>query len=59
MLRGAAPGERRAPTPVHSAKAGAFTRRSCVRMTLVLEYVINWFEKVSNEIRASLEPVRD
>jgi len=28
-------------------------------MTLVLEYVLGWFEKISEEIRVSLEPVRD
>jgi hypothetical protein len=28
-------------------------------MTLVIDYVIRWCEKVSAEIRASLEPVRD
>jgi hypothetical protein len=28
-------------------------------MTVVLEYVIAWFERVSEEIRVSLEPVRD
>jgi hypothetical protein len=28
-------------------------------MTLVLEYVIAWFDKISEEMRVSLEPVRD
>jgi hypothetical protein len=28
-------------------------------VTLVLDYVLSWFERVSEEIRVSLEPVRD
>jgi len=28
-------------------------------MTLVLDYLLRWFERVSTEMRASLEPVRD
>jgi hypothetical protein len=28
-------------------------------VTLVLDFVLAWFERVSEEIRVSLEPVRD
>jgi len=28
-------------------------------MTLVIDYLLRWFERVSAEMRASLEPMRD
>jgi len=51
---GAAP-----PTGVQHHLSDGRERSIIGGMTLVLDYLLRWFERVSAEMRASLEPVRD
>ena len=47
------------PTGVQQHLSDGRERSITGRMTLVLDYLVRWFEMVSAEMRASLEPMRD
>jgi hypothetical protein len=47
------------PTGVQRYLSDGRQRSITGGMTLVLDYLLSWFERVSAEMRASLEPMRD